>query len=251
MKTLALIAFTFALALPLAAQEQSDSALEGAIRYEVTRTLDVQLPPEMAAMQDQIPSEVKSERLVRFTERAALTTTPAPTEDPADVRSGGALLTFESSGSDDDATYLDLEAGTFVRKQSFLGRTFRITGETERLPWRLTSETGAFLGYATQKAVATVDSVTYEAWFTTALPAPIGPEQYGGLPGAILVLTKGDGMLAYVAQEIELKRHAEAIEPPEGGREVTQEEYERIVAERLEEMGASPSGSGTMTIRIN
>ena len=93
------------------------------------------------------------------------------------------------------------------------------------LPWRLTAERSTFLGYDCQKAVATQDSTTYEAWFTTQILASVGPEHYGGLPGAILVLTRDEGQKTYVATAVSLEPvDPQMIAPPTQGQRVTQEE---------------------------
>ena len=83
-------------------------------------------------------------------------------------------------------------------------------------------------------AVPTMDTVSVEAWFAPEIPAPFGPDNYGGLPGLILMLSIDDGSKLYEATSITLDTEIE-ITVPEKGRPVTQEEFEKIVQERLEE----------------
>ena len=76
-----------------------------------------------------------------------------------------------------------------------------------------------------------------EAWFTMEIPVQAGPGPFGGLPGMILIASIDEGHTVYTATDIDLtKLGEEAIRAPEEGSEVTREDYERIVAEKLEEV---------------
>ena len=61
----------------------------------------------------------------------------------------------------------------------------------ENLPafdWTLDNETQTILSYNCQKAETSFRGRDYVAWFTTDIPIPNGPWQFGGLPGLILKL---------------------------------------------------------------
>ncbi len=145
--------------------------------------------------------------------------------------------------------YVDLEAGTMVEARRFLGRTFRVTRERPELEWQLTADQAEHLGYMVIKATAQQDSATtIEAWFTPQIPFSGGPASYGGLPGMILVLSVNSGQVQYQATEVVLGEVEEGlIGPPDEGDEVSSEEFERLVRERLEEMARTrrrPGGAG-------
>ena len=145
------------------------------------------------------------------------------------------------------AAYLDYGDGTMVEARRFLGRTFRVKRERPSLGWRIGAEQADHLGYTVMKATAEHDSTTVEAWFTPQIPVPGGPASYGGLPGMILVLSVNDGHVQYQATEVALQEpEAGLIRPPEEGDEVSYEEFEQLVTERLEEMRRSrrPPGPG-------
>lgn len=138
------------------------------------------------------------------------------------------------------AAYLDYAEGTVVEARRFLGRTFRVTGKRPAFAWRIAVEQAEHLGYAVMKATAEHDSTTVEAWFTPQIPVPGGPASYGGLPGMILVLSLNDGQTQYQATEVVLRElEAGLIRPPEDGDEVTREQFEQLVEERLGEMTGS------------
>ncbi|MEO0557491.1 MAG: GLPGLI family protein [Bacteroidota bacterium] len=241
--------------LPAAAAAQ-----QGTVNYTVTSKLEVELPPEFAHMQDQMPSETTAERILLFNEMATLTVSPPSEEDsvtdPSEMmESGGQQIVVRVRGTEgDDQTYVNLETGEVIEKREFLGRTFRIQDEATPLAWRLTGEQSEFLGYASQKAVAEQDSTTYEAWFTSEIPVSAGPESYGGLPGLILVLTVGNR--TFEATSVDLNPLAEdAIAAPSDGREVTSEEFAEIVEERMRDMETSTfttesGATGTRSFRV-
>jgi hypothetical protein len=139
--------------------------------------------------------------------------------------------------------FTSFDEGTVVESREFLGREFLIEDERPAYAWTLTSETAEFLGYAVQKATAVQDSSTIEAWFTTQIPIPGGPGEYGGLPGMILVVSVDDGQMQYTATEVMMTAVAEdLIVPPSEGDRVTRDEYEKIVAEKLEELRKTGGG---------
>ena len=129
------------------------------------------------------------------------------------------------------------DEGTIVEARQLLGRSFIIADERPTYPWKLTAEQADFLGYAVQKATAVLDSSVIEAWFTPQIPVQGGPATFGGLPGMILVVSINDGQVQYTATGVSLSPIAEGvIVRPTEGEEVTREEYEKIVAEKLEEL---------------
>jgi GLPGLI family protein len=134
-------------------------------------------------------------------------------------------------------SYVSFADGTLTETRELLGRTFRMSGPRPEYRWSLSSEQHEFLGYVVQKAMAESEGSTIEAWFTTQIPVPAGPGPYGGLPGTILVVSVDGGRILYTATAVELGTNGElAVGPPTDGDEVSREEYEKIVADKLEEI---------------
>jgi GLPGLI family protein len=141
--------------------------------------------------------------------------------------------------------YTSFTDGNVVESRGFLGRDFLIEDERPDFEWKLTSETAEFLGYQVLKATAVQDSSSIEAWFTPQIPISGGPGPYGGLPGMILVVSVDDGRMQYSANEIVMTAVAEdVIVPPTEGDRVTRGEYEKMVAEKLEELRMTRGGRG-------
>lgn len=239
---------------PLAAQE-------GTITYTHSVQIDIELPPELAQMKAQFPTASTDTKVLHFGPSGSLMTRgetmpgraaaaskamaakgAVPTELPMEFLS--AMMTEMSvfMGSPGAASFMqgvyeDYEAGTVVETHEFLGRTFRIVEERPSYGWQLTTEQAMHLGYPVMKATTEHDSTTVEAWFTPAIPVSGGPASYGGLPGMILVLSLNDGHTQYQATEVALEELEEGtVRPPGKGQEVTREEFDRIVADKIEEL---------------
>lgn len=240
-----LCAFLLVLLIPTAALAQ-----EGTVRYEQTVRIEIDLPPEMAHMRDQIPDSRTDAKLLVFNASASLMKDAPQEESDVDAASGS--MRFRMMGRRaDDATYTDFDAGSVIEKRDFMDRTFLITDEATALPWRLTGEQSEFLGYLCQKATTMRDSVAVEAWFTPQIPVPAGPASYNGLPGLILVLTEDDGRRSFVAKEVTLEPlAADALVTPTEGRKVSRDEFDAVVEEKMKEMNAQRRGSGGFIIRM-
>jgi hypothetical protein len=230
----------------------------GTVRYDQATRLDFQPPPGMARNPEfmaNLPKNTIKPMQLQFNAQAALFS-PAPqgTErasmagEIAVVRMGGGdggMVTREISGEmmqmgramgffgggAGDAVsgaFTDLSDESYVEVREFLGRTFR--------------EAASFLGYPVYQAIATQDSTTIEAWFTPDIPVPAGPAQYGGLPGLILTLAVDSNRVVYTAKAIDLTTAIDAIKAPSEGSKVTRAEYDKIVAEKQEELSRSRRG---------
>lgn len=239
MKTIATILLLGA--LPALAQE-------GRVLYEETVKIEIELPPEMANMDIQIPDSRTSSKMVYFDETASLTKEVREEEQEQEISAESEGFGFRMRiEQPDNQTYVRFDDDTMVEQREFLGRTFLISDSVEVRSWRLTGERSVFLGYDCQKAVAMEDSVEIEAWFTTEIPVPAGPGPYFGLPGLVLLVSVDGGRNTLVAKEVVLEPLAEnAPTAPEKGRAVSRAEFDKIVAEKMEEMGAQPGRGGNM-----
>lgn len=73
------------------------------------------------------------------------------------------------------------------------------------------------------------------AWYTPEIPIGQGPSNYWGLPG--LILEVNDGRTALLCSKLVLNAQEKMeIVPPSKGKKVSQEEYDEILAKKMEEM---------------
>ncbi len=200
-------------------------------------------------MIDEIPNSQTTTKHLYFNESAALMKdAPESSEQDMTMHGENGMVRFQTSRMENES-YFDFENDRKIDKRDFMGRTFLVEAEGTNLSWKLSGEQSEFLGYMCQKATATVDSTTYEAWFTPEISIPAGPGK-GGLPGLILVLNIDDGQRSYVAKELPLEPLEKGtIKAPKKGKKVSQEEFDEIVAEKMKEMEATSSGN-TFVIRM-
>lgn len=76
---------------------------------------------------------------------------------------------------------------------------------------------------------------TITAWYTPMIPASHGPDEFGGLPGLILELSTNNTTILCTKVVLNPKEEV-VIEVPSKGKEVTREEYLKIVEEKAKEM---------------
>lgn len=231
-------------------------AQQGSIAYDRVIKFEINLPPEMESMRDQIPTENKTNMMLHFNEMESVWKA-AEEQDDAGERSfgGGGMMIRMQRAQEQNVTYINHDEGRIMDRRDFMGRTFLIEDDVPLLSWKLTGEQSEFKGYLVQKATAMRDTVAVEAWFSPQIPVAVGPERFNGLPGAILVLTLDEGKTTYTATEITLADLAEGtIEAPKDGKKVTQEEFDAIVEEKRKEMEAQFGGRGNggrMVFRVN
>ncbi len=228
------------------------AAQSGTVTYTRTIKIDIELPPEMAKFQEMLPKADSTLYSMDFNDAFMASIRRVETDDKANSTGFSSSttdgMTFKmrfsgvgGSGAPNLITSVtDIDEGLYTDHYRFLGRDFLVTGELPSIRWKLSTEEGAFLDRRVIKATANVDSVSVDAWFTPEIPIPLGPEHYGGLPGLILVLSIDDGRKMYEANSITLDTEVE-ITTPEKGRQMTQEEFDALVKERLQE--AVPSGA--------
>lgn len=97
--------------------------------------------------------------------------------------------------------------------------------------------------------------VEVTAWYTPEIPISQGPGEYWGLPGLILEVSSDKTTIVCSKIVINPKEKA-AIEAPDKGKVVTQEEYNKILKDKMDEMrerwggGSGRRGGGGMRIRM-
>lgn len=92
--------------------------------------------------------------------------------------------------------------------------------------------------------------VIVTAWYTPDIPVGNGPENYWGLPG--LILEVSDGKTTILCSKLVLNpKDKKEIKAPRKGKVVTEKEYDKIVAEKMEEMREmGRGGRGGFQMRI-
>lgn len=226
------------------------SAQEGRVLFSRSVQYDFELPEGWGEeMRSRIPTQ-RTDHLVLLFNASESVMVPAPEPETGDGESSrdrfrgaeiAARMRLGSASRSDQERLLESHVsfadGTVTEAREFVGRTFLVSGPRPEYQWTLSGEQRQFLGYVVQKATAVHDGRTIEAWFTMQIPVPAGPASFGGLPGLVLLVSVDEGHTFYAATEVDLSGlGGETIAPPGDGDRVSSEEYEEIVADKLEEI---------------
>ncbi len=232
-------------------------AQAGHVHYLRSVQYDFHVPERWAELRDRIAAQSAATMVLLFDSSHSIMM-PDPEEEEeargsvagdSDRMNRRALgmalrLRMESASRSDQEdmiqAYVDFGSGAITETREFMGRTFLISGDRPTYQWKLGTEQREFLGFMVQQATAVHDGAEIEAWFTPQIPVQAGPADFGGLPGLILVLSVDGGHLLYSATEVNLEGLGDVeIAPPTEGDMVTREEYEALVAEKIEEIRAT------------
>ena len=274
-KTIALILILIPILASTVAFAQS---IEGEVLYTETTAINIKLPPEMQHMADRFPKSFSSNKVLVFSNKAALykAGTPDPTQassfamPTAPMGGGGGegemRVSFGNAGGqvDTNIEYVDLESKKTIEKNNFFDRDFLITEDTKTLEWQLTAEQKQILGYTCVKAVLLDSTRAVSAWFTPELPVPSGPQSFGQLPGLILEINMAQngmpgaprGMMGNIKSSSEITLSAvkidlkplptDALKTPDSGQKMSRVDYDKMVQQKMQEMREMYGGRGGM-----
>lgn len=151
--------------------------------------------------------------------------------------------------------YKNIKENRFVNQTDIMSKRFLVKDELPKQEWEMSTEKKNIGNYTCYKAtfsrevenikmsivngeskeVTEKKTVTTTAWYTPQIPVSNGPRNYQGLPG--LILEVNDGTTTYVCTEIVLNPENKiVITEPTKGKEVNQEEYQKISREKSKEM---------------
>ena len=220
----------------------SSAQQEGTINYEETITLNF----DMSKMPEHVQERMKEHKVrkhlkeLHYSKKASIYQNKKVSEETAPTPGRGMRFMMMRP---EERIYVNLEEKRTVEERDFMDKKFLIKDQPEVLKWKISGEQKEILGYRCMKATAQVDTLTRTAWFTLQIPLSIGPDGFGGLPGAILELDYGDNMRVVEAIEIVANEvDADLLLEPKKGKKVTREQFHEIQKEKMEEMRAEHGG---------
>lgn len=223
----------------------------GEITYKETIKIEVELPEGMEQFKDMIPTSRDFNKVLAFNEKVSMyQDQPADkAEEETNTTEGGIQMRMEFARPD-NKLYSDMSSGKTLEARSFMDKKFLIEGKIKRYKWQLVDEQKEILGYPCQKAIYKDTSNTVIAWFTSKIPVSIGPSAYSGLPGMIMEMDIDDGRLKVVAINVDLKTiDQKSMIKPKKGKKVSEEDFNKIVAEKTKEQQEEFGGSGNVIIQ--
>ncbi len=227
--------------MPLLAQ------LTGEIIYEEKLNLHMRIPEERAEMKEMIPEFRTEEMHLIFNEEEAVykkyENPDAVKDEDVDMSGrGGPRIRMRGMRSN-QILYQDYQNFERLEQREFFDKKFLISGEPHTFTWKLTSETKNVGDYTAHKATFSDSMRSIVAWFVPELAVPLGPGEYGQLPGLILHVDINEGERTLTATSIELRDvDAEEIIKPTKGKKMTNEEFRKMVREKMKENGMGQGG---------
>lgn len=237
----------------------------GIIQYQETQKLEFELPDGIE-LDGMMENSITTNRKLLFDKHISVYRDGENNEDSSKEMSsddGSFKMVFKMGSDTEEIDYLDQKEKIYIQQTSFMDKEFLIEQKIEKSKWKITTERIKYLGYVCQKATMTktvekmindqteTKEVEVVAWFTSEIPASVGPRQYNQLPGAVLMVSVDDGKTEIKATEINLTELSENdLSKPTKGKKVTPEEYKIMMAEKMAEMHEMYNTRGGESIMI-
>lgn len=209
---------------------------EGVITYEITVNMHRNLPAEREGMKAMIPEFRTAKQQLFFNANESLYKPLIEDDEEEDVNSspgGGVVHRFRFAGA---VNYTNPSQTLFLSQMDVFGKKYLISDTLKPAPWKFGTETKVVQGYECMQAYYTTANErkqTITAWYTTKLPAMLGPERYNTLPGAVLAVDVNNAERVIVAKTIELRPLTKKeMKVPSDGQKVTPEEFKKIMQEQ-------------------
>jgi GLPGLI family protein len=220
-----------AISSPLTAQHQ-----QGTIIYE--RKIDVHRHMEDDQMKAMVPQFQIAQYQLFFRDSlcfySAVPKDEAP--DPFDNPTGGGNRIVMRFGGPGDAgvLYRNFSSGRLLEQTTIADVQYVIDDSIHSLPWKLSADTLTVLNHLCKKATATSprNNAPIVAWYCEDIPVPVGPERYGGLPGAILKLDMDNGGFLFTATRLTATADPKEMKLP-SGKMITRAAFEKKMDEIL------------------
>ncbi len=246
MKTVMLIPALMVIWITGHGQPAAGTNNSGTVRYEEKMKLEIKLEGESAQYSDMLPKERTERTVLYFSPDESLyhSDNEKPATDAIEQETGGTMIHYQVY-QDDDKVYRNLKENKRIEQREFMSRQFLIESDAGKADWKLTGDQKTILGLPCQEGMREEDGKKIRAWFTPAIPVSSGPRNWGNLPGLILAVDINDGERVITATSVEFSKVDKSLlGKPREGKKVTEEQYKKIVDEKMKEMGGEGGGGG-------
>ena len=250
-KSIVILVSMFVGSIGTAQEGNNGFLLSGSVIYEQIVQMNIQLEGDAAQYADLLPKERKSEKILHFSEEAALFENYHfdDLEEDLDAHQEGSVMI--KMAEPDNKTFTDLKEGEQIEQKEFMSRMFLIKSELKQGHWKLTGKQKMILDYPCQQAITSEEDREVVAWFAPAIAVAAGPGSFGNLPGLVLEVNIESNQHVIIATSLDLREVDKSIlKKPTKGKVVTEEEYQAIVKEKMKEMGVEGEGGSGHAVVI-
>jgi GLPGLI family protein len=154
--------------------------------------------------------------------------------DPFDNQGpGGNHLVMRFGGPGDGGVLVrNYSSGRLLEQTTLAEVQYVVNDSIRSLAWKLTTDTLSVLGHLCKKATAVSlrNKIPIVAWYCEDIPAPVGPDQFGSLPGAILKVDVDKGSTVFTAIRLSPSFDAKNMKNP-SGKTITRAAFEKKMDE--------------------
>lgn len=237
---------------------------QGKAIYKTSRKMNVNFAnnngPQMSEadkekMQKRLSKQFQKTFILSFDKTSSVYKEDATLKSPNVIPTGGMnVMVREVGGGGNDVLFKNIKEDEYLNQTEIMGKRFLVKDKLQVYDWKLTNETKNIGKYTCYKATYTreeertnmsitngdikekkekVDVVT-TVWYTPQIPVSNGPRNYQGLPGLIMEVKEGNETIMCTEIVMNPKEKIEIIKPKKG-KEVTQEEYTKIMQKKMKE----------------
>ena len=219
---------------------------QGTITYE--QKTDVHLRMQDAQMKAMVPQFQTSKSELIFSDNIsvykALLEDNAP--DPFNNGGGNVVMIKIGGPGENVVLYKNYSNQKFIEQTELADKPYIIDDTIKASSWKLSDETKTVMNHPCKKAtMKTERGSDVTAWYTEDIPSPVGPDRFGGLPGAILLADINNGEMVYTATEFNNQADDKELQEPSKGKHITRTDFDK----KLDEMfgPATPDGRRIIT----
>ncbi len=140
--------------------------------------------------------------------------------------------------------YYNIEKNKKIELLELMTRNFIIESEIDSKAWKIGTERKMILDYVCMNAELNTENQEVKVWFTPQIPISIGPDRYTGLPGLVLAVEKnGETIFLATAVDLTVPQKVDVAKPKDGSK-VSQEEFDKILEEKIKEFKENPRRRG-------
>jgi GLPGLI family protein len=166
--------------------------------------------------------------------------------DPFDNNSGGNRIIIKVGGPSDNAVlYKNYANQKFLEQTELDEKNYIIDDTIKKAAWKIYDETKTILNHVCKKAtMKTERGSDVTAWYAEDIPAPVGPDSFDGLPGAILMVDVNNGEIVYNTLEIKDDVDSKVLAEPSKGKHITRADFNK----KMDELFGAPAPDGRRII---
>ena len=245
---------------------------QGKAIYQTKTTLDIDfessgIPADrIKMMQDRMKSQLEKTFELTFDKVASIYKEEAKLDQTAGTGRGGFRIGMMMGGGATGDYYKNTQTKTSAKENEFSGKNFLIKDALKSYEWKMEQETKMIGENMCFKATTVIEvpvrpefrfgrrnaeqdnedenaeeetpkmeQVIVTAWYALNIPVSHGPSDFWGLPGLILEVSYGNTNIMCTKIVMNPKEKVTISEPTKG-KEVSQKEYDEIIAEKMNEM---------------